>query len=70
MITTRWILHCETCGYLSRPEYPGQWIAERTGSFKFRHKRDAIRAVTSYSPANRQLMAVEPLHSSKDDVSD
>jgi phage terminase large subunit GpA-like protein len=43
MITTRWIVHCETCGYLLRPEYPAQWMPDKDASYQFHHKREALR---------------------------
>ena len=70
MITTRWIVHCATCGYLLRPEYPAQWIPDRDNSYAFRHKREALRVVAEYSPNVRVQMIVEPMHSEKDMIFD
>ncbi len=70
MITTRWIIHCETCGYLLRPEYPGQWIPDRNDSYRFGHKREALRVITEYSPEARKRMFVEPVYSERDVIFD
>lgn len=70
-IMTRWIVHCETCGYyLLRPEYPAQWIPDRNNSYRFRHKREAMHVIAEYSPNVRENMVVEPVHSQKDAIFD
>ncbi len=70
MITTRWIVHCKPCGYLSHPEYPAQWAPDRNDSYRFRHKREALRVITEYAPEARKRMFVEPVHSEKDMIFD
>jgi hypothetical protein len=70
MITTRWIVHCETCGYLLRPEYPAQWMPDKDASYQFHHKREALRVIEQYSREVRKSMLVEPVHSVKDAIYD
>ncbi len=70
MITTRWIVHCDTCGYLLRPEYPAQWMPDKDESYRFHHKREALRVVAEYSRNLREHMFVEPVNFEKDAVFD
>jgi hypothetical protein len=70
MIMTRWIVRCDTCGYLLRPEYPAQWMPDIGNSYRFRHKREALRVVAEYSRNVREHMFVEPVHSEKDVIFD
>ncbi len=70
MITTRWIIHCETCGYMLRPEYPAEWIPDKDASYRFHHKREALQVVEEYSREVRKGMFVEPVHSVKDVIFD
>ncbi len=70
MITTRWIVHCDTCGYLLRPEYPAQWVPGRNNSYQFRHKREAIRVISEYSRNVREHMFVEAMTFGKDAIFD
>ncbi len=70
-VTTRWIVHCQTCGYyLLRPEYPAQWIPDRNNSYRFHHKREAVSVIAEYSRNVRENMVVEPVHSQKDAIFD
>ncbi len=70
MITTRWIVHCDSCGYLLRPEYPAQWVPGRDDSYRFHRKREALRVVSEYSRNVREHMFVEPVIFEKDAVFD
>ncbi len=70
MITTRWIVHCEVCGYLCRPEYPAEWTPDRNDSYRFHHKREALRVITEYSSESRKRMFVEPVRSEKEVIFD
>jgi hypothetical protein len=70
MIRTRWIIHCEMCGFLLRPEYPAQWMPHRLDSYRFHHKRDAIRVIAEYSRNVREHMFIEPERTETDAVFD
>jgi hypothetical protein len=70
MIKTRWIIHCGGCGYLLRPEYPAEWVPDRGDSYRFHHKRDALRAVAEYSRVARERLSVEPVNTERDALFD
>lgn len=70
MIMTRWIVHCDACGYLLRPEYPAQWMPSRDESYRFHHKREALRVVAEYSRNVREHMFVEAVNFEKDAIFD
>ncbi len=69
-VTTRWIVHCIVCGYLTRPEYPAQWDPDPCSAYRFHHKREALGLLTEYSRMTRQLMAVEPVETEIDAIFD
>ncbi len=68
MITTRWIVHCERCGYLTQPQYPAQWVPERNQAYRFHHKRDALSVVALYSPSSRERLRVEPVTKHQEEI--
>lgn len=70
MLVTRWIVHCDSCGYLLRPEYPSQWVATREEAYSFHHKREAATVVLEYSRGVREHLFVEPVYSEKDAIFD
>ncbi len=61
MITTRWIIHCEACGYLTQPQYPAQWAWERDHAYRFHRKREALSVFAQYTRSNQERLQVEPV---------
>ncbi len=70
MLVTRWIVHCDSCGYLVRPEYPSQWVATRDDAYNFHRKREAATVVQEYSRGVREHLFVEPVYREKDAIFD
>ncbi len=70
MITTRWIIHCEMCGYLLRPEYPARWTRDKYSAYRFDHKREALSVVAEYSSNIREWLIVEPFKTEVDAIFD
>jgi hypothetical protein len=68
MVITRWIVHCSFCGYLTEPNYPAQWAPTSASAYRFDHKREALGAVTHYSPTVQERLAVEPMRIEKTDA--
>lgn len=68
MITTRWIVHCDECGYLMQSEYPGQWAPEKDHAYRFHHKRDALSVVGQYLPSSRERLRVEPVMKHQEEI--
>jgi hypothetical protein len=68
MIITRWIIHCDECGYLLRQEYPTEWASEKERAYQFRHKREAAGAIEAYSQPVREHLRVEPCCKRRADV--
>ena len=60
-MATRWIVHDMNWGYLSRPEHPTEWGADKGRAYRFRHKRDALSAIARFAPRTRERFLVEPL---------
>ncbi len=70
MLVTRWIVHCDTCGYLLSPEYPSEWETNREDAYKFHHRREARGVVQQYSRDVRAHLVVEPMNENKDAIFD
>lgn len=68
MITTRWIVHCDECGYLMQSEYPGQWVPEKDHAYRFHHKRDALSVIAQYLPSSRERLRVEPVMKHQEEI--
>ena len=60
-MTTRWVVHDQSWGYLLRPEHPTQWSTDKEQAYRFRHKRDALRVIAQFAPKTRERFLVEPL---------
>jgi hypothetical protein len=60
-MSTCWIIHDVSWGYLLHPEYPTEWSTDRGQAHRFRHKRDALRVVAQFAPKTRERLLVEPL---------
>ncbi len=60
-MTTRWIIHDLSWGYLLRPEYPTAWGTDKDQAYRFRHKRDALRIIASFAPETRKRFLIEAL---------
>lgn len=70
MMITRWVVHCDVCGYLKWPEYPAQWAPDRHDAYRFHHKRDALGVVAVYLRTARQHLFVEPVSYDADAIFD
>ncbi len=70
MITIRWIVHRSGCGYLTKPEYPGQWSPDPCAAHRFHHKREATGAVAEYSRTARKWLSIEPVKTEGDAIFD
>jgi hypothetical protein len=70
MIKTRWIVHCDSCGYLLDSAYPAQWAPDRSEAHNFHHKKEAVAAVQQYSRYVREHLLVEHVTVEKDAIFD
>ncbi len=69
-MSTSWIIHDVSWGYLSRAEYPTEWTMDKGRAHRFRHKRDALRVIAQFAPKMRERLLVELLPLRKEVVFD